>query len=155
MPEEARSGERVDLAAAQAAETAAQEAVKEAERLANERGKKCSWHISRNWHSGYSFRKLFSELMYDITTHSALPLVIVRNIGIFTFLVSIILGIVYLIRYLTGGITVPGWTSIILVLLASTGLTLLSIGILGEYMLHVLNESKKMPNYVLRQKDID
>ena len=105
--------------------------------------------------SGYSFRKLFSELMYDITTHSALPLVIVRNIGIFTFLVSIILGIVYLIRYLTGGITVPGWTSIILVLLASTGLTLLSIGILGEYMLHVLNESKKMPNYVLRQKDID
>ena len=53
------------------------------------------------------------ELMYDITTHSALPLVIVRNIGIFTFLVSIILGIVYLIRYLTGGITVPGWTSII------------------------------------------
>ena len=93
--------------------------------------------------------------MYDITTHSALPLVIVRNIGIFTFLVSIILGIVYLIRYLTGGITVPGWTSIILVLLASTGLTLLSIGILGEYMLHVLNESEKMPNYVLRQKDID
>jgi dolichol-phosphate mannosyltransferase/undecaprenyl-phosphate 4-deoxy-4-formamido-L-arabinose transferase len=105
-------------------------------------------------HSGYSFRRLARDLIYDITTNSAYPLVIVRNIGIVTFIVSIVLGLIFLIQYLIGHISVPGWTSIILVLLASTGLTLLSIGILGDYMMHVLDESKKMPHYVLRQKDI-
>ncbi len=105
--------------------------------------------------SGYSFRELKRELMYDIMTHSALPLIIVRNIGIFTFLVSVILGIIYFIQYLLGMISVPGWTSIILVLLASCGMTLLSIGILGEYMVHILEQSKQMPHYILRQKKID
>ena len=105
-------------------------------------------------HSGYSFRELAHELFYDISTNSAFPLLIVRNVGIVTFIVSIVLGIIFLIQYLIGHTTVPGWTSIILVLLASTGLTLLSIGILGDYMMHVLDESKKMPHYVLRQKDI-
>ncbi|MBP3913910.1 MAG: glycosyltransferase family 2 protein [Lachnospiraceae bacterium] len=105
-------------------------------------------------HSGYSFRRLVHDLIYDITTHSALPLIIVRNIGIVTFLISIILGFVFLIQYLTGRISVPGWTSIILVLLASTGLTLLSVGILGDYMLHVLNEAKKMPQYTIRKKEL-
>ena len=105
-------------------------------------------------HSGYSFRRLVHDLIYDITTHSALPLIIVRNIGIVTFLISISLGFVFLIQYLTGRISVPGWTSIILVLLASTGLTLLSVGILGDYMLHVLNEAKKMPQYTIRKKEL-
>ena len=105
-------------------------------------------------HSGYSFKRLVHDLLYDITTHSALPLIIVRNIGIVTFLISIILGVVFLIQYLTGRISVPGWTSIILVLLASTGLTLLSVGILGDYMLHVLNEAKKMPQYTIRKKEL-
>ncbi len=105
--------------------------------------------------SGYSFRELKRELIYDIMTHSALPLIIVRNIGIVTFLTSVILGIIYVIRYLFGLISVPGWTSIILVLLASTGLTLLSIGILGEYMVHVMDQSKQMPHYILRQKELN
>ena len=105
-------------------------------------------------HSGYTFRALVRELFYDITTHSAFPLIVVRDIGILTFAVSLILSIIFLIRYFTVGTSVQGWTSLILVLLASTGLTLLSIGILGEYLMHILDESKKMPHYVLRQKDL-
>lgn len=106
-------------------------------------------------HSGYSFKELKRELFYDIMTHSALPLIIVRNIGIITFIVSVILGICFLVQYLLGIITVPGWTSIILVLLASTGITLLSIGTLGDYMMHILNQSKDLPHYILRQADME
>ncbi|MEE3419694.1 MAG: glycosyltransferase family 2 protein [Lachnospiraceae bacterium] len=105
-------------------------------------------------HSGYSFKELKRELFYDITTHSDLPLMIVRNIGIVTFLVSFLTGLVLFIRYCLGQITVPGWTSIILVLLIFMGLTLLSIGTLGTYLLNILDESKKRPQYVLRQKEI-
>ncbi|MBR4162290.1 MAG: glycosyltransferase family 2 protein [Solobacterium sp.] len=105
-------------------------------------------------HSGYSFKALVNTLLFDITTHSALPLIIVRNIGIFTFLFSLVMGIITFIRYLSGSITVPGWTTLILVLLASSGLTLLSIGTLGEYLMHILEESKKNPHYVLRRKEL-
>ena len=105
--------------------------------------------------SGYTMKELVKELLYDITTNSILPLIIVRNIGILTFFVSMVLGLFYLIRYFVVGTSVQGWTSLILVMLASTGLTLLSVGILGEYMMHVLDETKKMPHYVLRQKETD
>jgi dolichol-phosphate mannosyltransferase/undecaprenyl-phosphate 4-deoxy-4-formamido-L-arabinose transferase len=104
-------------------------------------------------HSGYSFRKLAKTLMYDITTHTAFPLIVIRDIGIITFLVSLVMGIVILVRFLLGHITVEGWTSMILVMLAMGGLTLLSIGMLGEYLMHVLDETKKNPHHVVRRKE--
>ena len=49
--------------------------------------------------SNYTFRRLAKDLIYDITSNSAIPLLLVRDLGIFSFLVSIILGLFYLIRY--------------------------------------------------------
>ena len=105
--------------------------------------------------SGYSFRRLVKDLIYDITAHTAFPLLMVRNIGIASFLVSFLLGIYYLVRYFLCGISVEGWTSLMLVMLAFFGLTLLSIGIIGIYLLNILNEAKKMPHYVIRQEETD
>ena len=104
--------------------------------------------------SGYSFRRLVRDLLYDITSHSAFPLLLVRDLGICSFLVSVALGIFFLIRYFLYGISVEGWTSLMLVLLAFFGITLLSIGIMGIYLMNILNESKKMPHYVIRRKDV-
>ena len=104
--------------------------------------------------SGYSFRRLVKDLLYDITSHSALPLLLVRDFGICSFLVSVGLGIFFLIRYFLYGVSVEGWTSLMLVLLAFFGITLLSIGIMGIYLMNILNESKKMPHYVIRRKDV-
>lgn len=105
--------------------------------------------------SGYSFHRLVKDLMYDITSHSAFPLIMVRNMGILSFLASMGMGIFYLIRYFMYGTSVEGWTSLMLILLAFFGLTLLSIGILGIYLMNILNESKKLPHYVIRQKDVE
>jgi len=103
--------------------------------------------------SGYSFRRLVKDLIYDITAHTAFPLLMVRNIA--SFLVSFLLGIYYLVRYFLCGISVEGWTSLMLVMLAFFGLTLLSIGIIGIYLMNILNEAKKMPHYVIRQEETD
>ena len=105
--------------------------------------------------SGYSFHRLVKDLIYDITAHTAFPLLMVRNIGIASFLVSFLLGIYYLVRYFLCGISVEGWTSLMLVMLAFFGLTLLSIGIIGIYLMNILNEAKKMPHYVIRQEETD
>ncbi len=105
--------------------------------------------------SGYSFRRLARDLIFDITAHSAFPLIVVRNIGIFSFIFSFCLGIFYLIRYFLYGTSVEGWTSLMLVCLAFFGLTLLSIGIIGMYLMNILNEAKKMPHYVVRREETD
>lgn len=104
--------------------------------------------------SNYTFRRLLNDLVYDITTHSAFPLIVVRNIGICSFIVSMLLGIYYLFRYFISGISVEGFTTIVLLILAYNGLLLLSVGILGQYLMHVLNEAKKTPPFVIRKKDL-
>ena len=48
-----------------------------------------------------------------------------------------------------------GWTSIILIMLAFFGITLFSIGIMGMYLMNILNQSKQMPHYLIRQKDVE
>lgn len=112
-------------------------------------------HDARKYgHSGYSFRRLAHDLFYDIISNSAFPLIMVRDIGIVSFLVSVVLALYFLIRFFMFGRSVEGWTSSMLIMLAFFGLTLLSIGIMGEYLMHILDESKKMPNYVERQKKL-
>ena len=105
--------------------------------------------------SGYSFKRLLKDLIYDITVHTAFPLLMVRNIGIVSFLVSMVMAVYFLVRYFAFGISVEGWTSLMLVMLAFFGLILLSIGIMGIYLMNILNEAKKMPHYVIRREDTD
>lgn len=105
--------------------------------------------------SGYSFKRLVKDLIYDITAHTAFPLFMVRNIGIASFLVSMVMAVYFLVRYFAFGVSVEGWTSLMMVMLAFFGLILLSIGIMGIYLMNILNEAKKMPHYVVRREDTD
>ena len=93
-------------------------------------------------------------MIYDITSNSSIPLLLVRDLGIFSFIVSIILGLFYLIRYFIYGVSVEGWTTLVLLTLAYNGIILLAIGIIGQYLMNILNEAKKMPNYVIRKKEL-
>lgn len=105
--------------------------------------------------SGYSFSKLAKSLIYDITSNSDFPLLIVRNIGFFSFALSIILGIYYLCKFFIADVPVEGFTTLVLLLLGFSGLILFSIGIIGIYLMNILNEAKKMPNYVTRRVEVD
>lgn len=104
--------------------------------------------------SGYSFSRLAKDLFYDITTHSAFPLIVVRDIGILSFIISLILGIFYLARYFIYGVSVEGWMTLVLFMLAYNGVILLSIGIIGEYLMHILDESQRRPLSVVRRKKL-
>ena len=109
-------------------------------------------HDARKFgHSGYSFRRLVAAELHDITTNSVFPLILVRNLGIFCFLLSLVLALYFLIRYFLYGWSVEGWTSTILIILGFFGITLLSIGIIGTYLMNIIDETKKMPNYITRQ----
>ena len=104
--------------------------------------------------SGYSYRRLAHDLFYDIISNSAFPLIVVRNIGIISFLVSVVLGLFYLIKFLCCGSPVEGWTTLVLLISGYSGLLLLSVGIVGQYLINILEEARKMPNYPIRDKDV-
>ena len=113
-------------------------------------------HAARAYgHSGYSFRHLVRDLIYDITSHTAFPLIVVRNIGIGGFFLSILLALYYLVRFLLFGRSVEGWTSLMLIMLLGFSLTLFSLGIIGMYLMNILNETKKLPQYVVRRAETD
>ncbi|WP_461883041.1 glycosyltransferase family 2 protein [Fusicatenibacter sp.] len=104
--------------------------------------------------SGYSYRRLAKDLFHDIISNSAFPLIIVRDIGIASFLISIILGVYYLIKYLCLGSPVQGWTTLVLLITGYSGLLLLAVGIIGQYLMNILDETRKMPNYTVREEDV-
>jgi hypothetical protein len=53
-------------------------------------------------------------------------------------------------RALIVGATVPGWTSIVFLQVFFSGTILLAIGLIGEYLARIYDESKRRPLYVLR-----
>lgn len=102
--------------------------------------------------SQYTFKRLVKDFKVEVLSNTMLPLVIVRNIGIAVFFASIVLAIIYLIRYFASDIDVEGWTTLVILLLLFFGVTLFSIGIIGEYLMRILGEAKKIPNYFERKR---
>ena len=113
-------------------------------------------HDARKYgRSGYSFSRLVRDLFMNLITNSSLPLMIVRDVGVISFCISVILGIYYLVRYYIRGVSIVGWTTLALLLISYSGLLLFAVGVIGDYLMKILNESKKMPKYYIRRKSID
>ena len=99
--------------------------------------------------SKISLLKYFDISISAITSFTKAPLIIIFFIGLFFFLGSLIMLIVYLILYLGGSISEPGFTTIILIQLLFFGLIMFLIGILSIYVGFILDEVKKRPTYIV------
>lgn len=99
----------------------------------------------------YTFRKMLRFALDGITSFSSRPLKVSSILGVFALLFGFIYSIYVFIVYLLGN-TIPGWTSMMLVILFLGGFQLLSIGIIGEYIARIFNESKKRPHYFIKDK---
>jgi dolichol-phosphate mannosyltransferase len=100
--------------------------------------------------SGYSLRKYINLALDATFSFSYKPLRFVSIIGIVIALMSFIFGIMLIAFKLLDKIRdVPGWTSLILAFLFLTGVQLISIGIIGEYILRIYDEVKQRPKYII------
>ena len=86
-----------------------------------------------------------------ITAFSSRPLRIASYLGLLVFLAGIIYSISAVVQFFRGT-TVPGWTSMLVTVLLLGGIQLLSLGIIGEYMARIYNESKSRPLYFVKDK---
>lgn len=104
-----------------------------------------------NGTSKWSFWKLFKYAMDGIIAFTTLPLRIATVIGITTSVLSIVYMIVVIIQKLCFSIAIPGYATIVVLILLLGGLQLFCIGILGEYLSKTYVESKHRPIYIARQ----
>ena len=108
--------------------------------------------------SKYPLKKMLSFAWDGITSFSIRPIKMILNLGVIIFIVSVIILIYSLIVKFLGH-TVPGWTFIICSIWIVAGLEMLSLGIIGQYIGKIYNETKQRPRYIiscnLNEKEIN
>ncbi|MDE6423597.1 MAG: glycosyltransferase family 2 protein [Muribaculaceae bacterium] len=96
--------------------------------------------------SKYPVRKMFDFAIDGITSFSVRPVRMLFWLGIIFTLTAFGIGIYSLIRHFTGE-TIAGWTSLMLSIWFCTGVLLMGLGIIGEYIGKIYIEVKKRPRY--------
>ncbi len=101
--------------------------------------------------SNYSFSKGLQTFSNLLINNSAFLPRIITIIGISVSVISLVLSIFYIFRSLIFDISVPGWTSLILVVLIANGLILFSVGVTGEYLTRIIAGIESRPAYIIRK----
>jgi len=100
----------------------------------------------------YTLGKLI-KLAYDgLTSFSAIPLKLAMALGVCFTIAAFIAIVVLTVLKLTGRVELLGWTSLMVVILFTSGLQFILIGILGEYIGRISEEVKKRPQYLIAEK---
>ena len=98
--------------------------------------------------SKYPLKKMLNFAWDGITSFSVKPLRFICVLGFLILFISIIIMIYAFIRKVTGN-NVEGWTFITISIWFLGGLQMLSLGIVGEYIGKVYNETKQRPRYII------
>ena len=101
--------------------------------------------------SKYPLRKMVALALDAVTSFSVVPLRLISALGFLVFLFSAGMGLWTLWVRLFTERAVPGWTSTLLPIYVLGGLQILCVGILGEYLGKVYQETKRRPRYIIEK----
>lgn len=100
----------------------------------------------------WSLWRLWKLAIDGITSFSALPLKVWGFVGFAIALAAFSYGAYFVIRTIVRGVDVPGYASLMVMILLLGGLQLLSLGVIGEYLGRVYDEVKARPLYIVRRR---
>jgi putative glycosyltransferase len=101
--------------------------------------------------TSYTFKKRLAFAVNALVSFSDKPLLFIANTGILITFVSILLIMFLIYKRLYLGISIAGWTSVMVSIWFLGGLILLAIGIVGIYVGKIFMESKKRPRSIVRR----
>ncbi len=101
--------------------------------------------------SKWNYWHLWNHAIEGITSFSIAPLKIATYIGLITAFFSFSYGSYIIIRTIIRGCDVPGYPSLIVIMLFLGGVELTALGIIGEYLGRVFDETKRRPLYLIDQ----
>lgn len=98
--------------------------------------------------SKYTFKKMMTLAVDGITSMSTRPIQIITLLGFLVSIFSFVM-IIYCVWDWFSGHNVPGYTTTLVVTLLTGGLTIFSLGIVGEYVGKIYLEAKARPRYII------
>ena len=109
-------------------------------------------HRARNvGSSGYTLRKLIALWMNGFTSFSVLPLRFASLLGGLSALVGFLFAIWIIVNKITNPSVPLGWSSAVAITLFMSGIILIVLGVLGEYVGRVYISINESPQYVIRE----
>ena len=103
--------------------------------------------------SKYPLPKLVALAVDGLTGFSAAPLRLMLSFGFAIAALSFLAGLTAAVLKITGGLSVPGWASLIVVLTFFTGVQLIILGTIGLYVGRIFEQSRGRPLYLVDQAE--
>ena len=108
--------------------------------------------IRLNGKSSYNYKRLFNLAIDIILAHSIKPIKIFVKVGFLISMLSFIAALLYFLRWVSGSITVIGYTSIIISLCFFSGLIIATLGVIGLYVAKTFESAKNRPIYIIEKQ---
>lgn len=102
-------------------------------------------------HTKWNYWKLWNFALDGITSFTVMPLKLATYVGLIVALLSVIYALQVVVKTLIIGNPVAGYPSLMTVVLFLGGVQLMFLGVIGEYLGRVFNESKQRPLYLVER----
>lgn len=111
------------------------------------------YHQNKRKHgkTKWSYYKLVNLALTGITSFTTSPLRYASFFGFFVSVIAFIYLIYIIIKTIFYGEPVQGYPTLMVTILFLGGIQLIALGIIGEYLSHIFNETKKRPGYFIRE----
>ena len=98
----------------------------------------------------YPLKRMLKLSLDGITSFSYKPLKLANYLGASLSVIGFVYMLIVLYQKLFTTTTVTGWSSIIVIQLFFSGITLMMLGVIGEYIGRIYDEAKDRPLYIVR-----
>lgn len=101
--------------------------------------------------SKWSTKHLISYAMTNITSFTTIPMQVVTILGLLMLVLAVILSVNALLQKVAG-VSLDGFTTIIILQCFSGSIIMISLGIIGYYIAKIYEEVKNRPRYIISEK---
>jgi len=105
--------------------------------------------------SKYSFKQLFALAYNGIFNFSEFPIKFMSRTGVIAILIALVYFIIVVAKKLFFAHVIEGFTSLLFVIILFSGVQLLALGIIGEYVLRIFFQSKGRPLYIVKDEIVN
>ncbi|MEI4768838.1 glycosyltransferase family 2 protein [Psychrobacillus sp. FJAT-51614] len=99
--------------------------------------------------SKWTFSKKVKLFVDSFVSFSYAPIRFMTGMGFVIAILSFIYALYTMISYLSGNVGVQGWTTIVALITLLQGIIMIMLGIIGEYLWRILDETRKRPGYIV------
>jgi len=103
----------------------------------------------------YTLRKLLRLAFNGIFSFSEYPVRLISRLGLAVVVISLVYIVITLVKKYVYGDVPQGFTTLIIFISLFSGVQLVALGLIGEYMLRIYDETRRRPLFIVREEYID